>query len=1152
MERVFPIRCFVFEDRAQNQIKDHRAAFVEKNRNTVFPSDSTETLRAPLSAVLDEKPHYPESQSAATSSGFPSLQTRHENVQPEIQLPKTSEDEQEQICILGAIQSYGMLVALKQADSGRFVARVVSENSHAICRYSPEDIFALDNFCGLFPPENRPAFARQASMIRSQFLVAPKSTEPKVFPIPFMDRLGNLIPCWCAIHCVGTDQSVLICEFERQIHPRITLTTPPADIQTPLENQEENPMNAAEIQGSTLRSLHLSSEISDFFSGDGGATEVLSIISQIQQRFSAAIVVQDLLDTLVGVMQELTKFDRCMVYQFDQSFNALVVAERVHPRVGSEVYNGLHFPAVDMLRQGGDDYGINSIPMLFDRQQKPVRLLGRTTADLTTPLDLTYAYLRTMSPAHIEYLEDMGVRSTMTVSLRQQGEPWGLICCHSHGLATTRIPFPIRALCYWVSQCASNCLGRLLDVPMVQARKLQNSLHMDKTPDAFINASSEELLRLFQADSGFLVVKGEAKTIGRLASYQEAIRLLRYVFSRRFKHIYASQSVTADFADLSYGPTLNHIAGLLFIPLSRNPLDFVLLFRKDQQKEVHWAGNPSVTQSGSQTPKSTFRKWTERVHGTCISWTRDQLDTAAMARLVYGNFIRVWREKEAAIQDTRMKRLLMLNASHEVRTLLNAMVNYLEMASERPLDKPTKEILSMSHSASKSLIYFIDDLLHLTGGRDGPVPPLEEAFDIILGLQQTLEQFRKPAARKSLTFEVVVHPEFPRFVQGDLLRLQQAVSSLVSNAIQYTSSGGVTIQLGQAFATETDCITQITIQDSGVGMSDDELEDLFMDLEEVRDEEFHDEQSPLEVEARIPRDPVIPSKLGLGLALVARFVKTRNGQIRLKSTKGIGSTVTLDIPFKLCSEAAHPFQSSLNLQTPSPESAPRPSLPVRPKLEGHRQVESSTRSPSYFTERNRTDARHQSILPSPSETFSLTPLSEMQDLEVRPLTVLVADDNSINLQILQRRLEKMGHEVKVSWDGQECFDLLRVHQSAIDFILMDIEMPFVNGWQATQMIRSLEKTTSDIPHSTDGYGRIPIFAISASLRKEQRQSFVKTGFDGWLLKPINFKRLALILSGVFSEDSREKCLYEEASFQQGGWFSKSCMAVSEDPEREKM
>jgi len=359
------------------------------------------------------------------------------------------------------------------------------------------------------------------------------------------------------------------------------------------------------------------------------------------------------------------------------------------------------------------------------------------------------------------------------------------------------------------------------------------------------------------------------------------------------------------------------------------------------------------------------------------------------------------------------------------------MINYLEMASERPLDKPTKEILSMSHTASKSLIYYIDDLLHLTGSRNLKPSPLDEAFDVRVGLQQTFEQLRQHAVRKSLEFEVIVHPAFPRFVQGDLQRLQQAVASLVSNAIQYTNSGGVTMQLGQISATEMDCLAQIIIQDSGVGMSESELDDLFKDLEEVHDKDFEEEKSPLEVERRVPREGVNSLKLGLGLALVARFVKSRNGQIRLTSTKGKGSTVTLELPFRLCSEAAHPLQSSVSLKTEAVESTHRQSLPVFPKLEANHQLE--------LMGRNRKYPRQQSILASPSETYPLTPVDEMQDLGGH-LTVLVADDNSINLQILQRRLEKVGHDVKVSWDGQECFDLLKIHQNAIDFILMDLEV----------------------------------------------------------------------------------------------------------------
>jgi len=276
-------------------------------------------------------------------------------------------------------------------------------------------------------------------------------------------------------------------------------------------------------------------------------------------------------------------------------------------------------------------------------------------------------------------------------------------------------------------------------------------------------------------------------------------------------------------------------------------------------------------------------------------------------------------------------------------------------------------------------------------------------------------------------------------VQGDLQRLQQAVASVVSNAIQYTNSGGVTTQLGQISATETDCLAQIVVQDSGVGLSESELDHLFKDLEEVHDEDFEEEKPPLEVERCILRDGVKSLKLGLGLALVARFVKSRNGQIRITSTKGKGSTITLELPFRLCSEAAHPFQSSRNLQAKAVESPQRRSVPVLPKLEANHLVESSARSQSYFTGYNEKYPIQQTIADSPSEPYPLTLVNEKQDPGGH-LTVLVADDNSVNLQILQRRLEKMGHDVQVSWDGQECFDLLKAHQNAIDFVLMDLEV----------------------------------------------------------------------------------------------------------------
>lgn len=259
-----------------------------------------------------------------------------------------------------------------------------------------------------------------------------------------------------------------------------------------------------------------------------------------------------------------------------------------------------------------------------------------------------------------------------------------------------------------------------------------------------------------------------------------------------------------------------------------------------------------------------------------------------MTRLVYGNFIRVWREKEADLQESRMKRVLLVNLSHEcelgipliglsdakqvVRTPLNAVVNFLEMAMEKTRNKSIEPILSMSHNATKSLIYVIDDLLNLTAGAKQPTPLAHQAFDLRKGLNSIIDQFQSHAHQKMLTFDVITDIDFPRFVFGDLQRLQQAVSSLVTNSIQYTNQGCIIIHLG-VLATESDrCMIKISVQDSGVGMSQHELDEIFQELEQVPDEESNLDQTPEKLQPSQTSGNK-SSKLGLGLALLSRYVK---------------------------------------------------------------------------------------------------------------------------------------------------------------------------------------------------------------------------------------------------------------------------------------
>lgn len=118
------------------------------------------------------------------------------------------------------------------------------------------------------------------------------------------------------------------------------------------------------------------------------------------------------------MVKELTGFHRVMIYQFDQAWNGRIVTELVDPRATKDLYKGLYFPASDIPKQARDLYKVNKVRVLYDREQQSARLVCRTVADLVHPLDLTHSYLRAMSPIHIKYLENMVVRSSMSISIK--------------------------------------------------------------------------------------------------------------------------------------------------------------------------------------------------------------------------------------------------------------------------------------------------------------------------------------------------------------------------------------------------------------------------------------------------------------------------------------------------------------------------------------------------------------------------------------------------------------------------------------------------------------------------------------------------------------------------------------------------------------
>ncbi|KAK8065992.1 hsp90-like protein [Apiospora hydei] len=1123
--------------------------------------------------------------------------------------------EDEPIHTPGAVQSFGLLVAIKEDSEGRFLVRIVSENSQRVLGYTPQQLFRLENFVDIFSEEQADNMLDHIDFIRDDD-ADPATNGPEVFSISIRPPKSRSVKLWCAMHVTPANPDLVICEFELEDDREYPLRgpdemTPPVPQDTLYQNPTLEEFNeSTEVSSRPLRVLRSARKKR----GEAGAMQVFDIMSQVQEQLATAPNLDRFLKILVGIVKELTGFHRVMVYQFDSAFNGKVVTELVDPTHTRDLYKGLHFPASDIPKQARDLYRINKVRLLFDRDLESARLVCRTVEDLEQPLDLTHSYLRAMSPIHLKYLKNM---------------------------------------------------ARLSYASRLQARKLINTAPTDQNPSGYIIASSDDLLKLFDADFGMLSIRGETKVLGKIGQTQEALALLEYLRVRKYTSVVTTQDVKEDLPDLRYPPGFSVIAGMLYVPLSVGGHDFIVFFRRGQIREVKWAGNPyeKVIKEGTSAylePRKSFQVWHETVVGKCREWSEEQVETAAVLCLVYGKFIEVWRQKEAALQNSRLTRLLLANSAHEVRTPLNAIINYLEIALEGSLDQETRDNLAKSHSASKSLIYVINDLLDLTKTEEGQELIKDEILDFPACLEEATAPFRTDAKRKNIGYEVIDHPGLPRFVHGDHRRVRQAIANMTANAVQHTTKGHVKVECYVAEVAESRVRIEVAVQDTGRGMSSEQLDALFQDLEQVTVDT--DESNP-EAEDEKPAEG---RSLGLGLAMVARIVRNMDGQLRLKSEEGKGSRFVIQLPFELPSsdmvetgevtlvERGSGASSGINvphsikerrsfdettsinsrksgaskasaqsnmsdadrlidaIQTPlsigdrdsevgslgrrnskasnnshrhsstslssmtasGVSHAERPALPARSTTSPTGQVTGpqpmEEEGKAYIPD-TKTPVRpikvpdeYTEAPPMPQTGESSGVLYEISDkakpearkppMPVEPakdaqdkLRVLIAEDDPINMRILRKRLEKAGHHVSHAANGEDCASVYSEQPDAFDVILMDMQMPIVDGLTSTKMIRAFEKSEKcqTLSALASFQGRVPIFAVSASLVEKEGPMYINAGFDGWILKPIDIKRLHTLLYGITDDETRNSCLYVPGEWERGGWFQSRSNAGSD-------
>ncbi|PLN79640.1 GAF domain-like protein [Aspergillus taichungensis] len=1064
------------------------------------------------------------------------------------------ECEDEPIRTPGAVQSFGVLVALKEEPDDVLSVRVVSENSEEILGHSPNNLFAMKSFCDILSDEQADTLLDHVAYVREEGF-DPETDGPDVFILSVNNPTGPPVRFWCAVHVNHTNPDIVICEFEREddrLNPpsQSISSSPGAPVDT--LRADPTPEQLAESTVDISQPLRILRN-SRRRRGETASMEVFNIISQIQDQLARAQTLDSMLNISVGIVKALTGFHRILIYQFDNDWNGYVVSELLDPKHSKDFYKGLHFPASDIPKQARDLYRINKVRLLYDRDQQTARLVCRTLEDLKCPLDMTYTYLRAMSPIHLKYLAHMGVRASMSISINSASSLWGLISCHSYG-AGMRVTFPIRKICRLIGDTVSQNIDRLSYTSKLQARNLINNMPMSEDTSGYIVASPDDLLKLFDADHGALCIHGETKILGgnvntESTHSQEILALLEYLKLRRFNSVLASHNIKRDFADLRYLPGFKVVSGMLYIPLSTDGVDFMAFFRRGHLTEIKWGGNPYEKKigQGQLEPRASFQVWTEMVLDQSREWTGSEVETAALLCLVYGKFIRVRKQSQTALQGSHLTKILLANSAHEFRTPLNAVMNYLEIALEGALDAETRENLTKSYSASKSLIYVINDLLDLTNTEKGNELTTDEPFDIAAVFHEATSMFEMETKRKGLQYTVVAHPGLPHMVTGDQRRVRQTISNLISNAVQNTSTGGVTVEIWRCpdLQDPGEATIFISVLDTGTGMSKDILETLFQELEQVspaREEVIkgNDDQESI----RALMDPQEQRVLGLGLALVSRVIHNSRGQLSVRSEEGKGSRFQVSLQFTVVKENTDPITTS--------QAAP-PTEITDPKsaLEGSDEFVlvdgEQSRQPSALSDlSSRKDPPpsndEPASTPKQAPTSHPEPSKPPKPSAPAALRVLVAEDDPINGKILEKRLKKSGHTVHLTVNGEECAAVYRENPTQYDALLMDIQMPIVDGITCTRTIRKFETDSPNCPLSDAAQhnGRVPIFAVSASLSEKDAPMYMESGFDGWIMKPINFTRLSVLLDGLQQPDVRRDAAYSPHScWEEGGWFKPS-------------
>lgn len=628
---------------------------------------------------------------------------------------------------------------------------------------------------------------------------------------------------------------------------------------------------------------------------DNNASDVYNQTSQFLLYMHDTHTLKELCALVAKGTREITGYDRVMIYRFDKDYNGEVFAESA--REDLEPFLGLHYPHTDIPPQARELYMQNLLRLIADINYTPVPIFTLDDAE-NKNLDLSLSILRSTSPIHVQYLQNMGVGATLTISLIYKKKLWGLIACHHYS------PKNLTPEVRLAAQLQGHFITSQIDVRQATeeyevARKTNTELEKLNTFSLTAKGNgklsnlveADGILGLCNASGVAIVFNGSVYKNGITPNENEIQELANWLAAYTNNGNFYTDKLIDYLPD--YTAMCQNTSGLIYHSLDIDSNNCIIWFRPETKTEVNWGGDPNkaiIKDKNGLSPRNSFKLWREIVSCTSKPWLQPEIATASayanslqrqINLLIISQEEKKYRKLSELLKETNSE-LENINwiSTHDLQEPLRKIqvISSRILSKEKEISENVQDAIQRMNISANRMQTLLLDILKYTR-----LKHTDDAFTDI-NLNEIIDELRDEMSETINEKSTIIQAEELPKVKGVSFLLKQLFANLIANSIKYAAkdrSPVITITSSPVPMTyngiDRDYYNVIHVKDNGIGFEPQFSEQIFNIFTKLH--------SNTEYKGS-----------GVGLALCKKIMQNHKGYITAVSELGKGTVISLYFP----------------------------------------------------------------------------------------------------------------------------------------------------------------------------------------------------------------------------------------------------------------